>query len=124
MIFNQSMADRVPDDFKGVNRRRRNRGGPAYIGKYVTGETYENRYSADHRHINPAALSPVFAQNRGVTGSTLAVRAARLSVKEIWVDNWFAMSVDGAPLYEDSTATTPSGRLTGSGSRSTLDLHR
>jgi hypothetical protein len=55
----------------------------------------------------------VFAQNRGVTNSTLAVRAARLSRAEIWVDNWFAMSVDGAPLYEDSTATTPSGRLTG-----------
>jgi hypothetical protein len=51
-----------------------------------------------------AALSPVFAQNRGVTEADLGVSGSTAVSAEIWVDNWFAMSVNGAPLYEDSTA--------------------
>lgn len=51
-----------------------------------------------------AALSPVFAQNRGVTEADLGGSGSTAVSTEIWVDNWFAMFVNGASLYEDSTA--------------------
>lgn len=47
---------------------------------------------------------PAFAQNRGVTEADLGGAGETEITAEIWVDNWFALSVNGASLYEDSTA--------------------
>ncbi len=44
------------------------------------------------------------AQSRDLNESTVSTNGAETITAEIWVDNWFAMSVNGAPVLEDSTA--------------------
>lgn len=58
-----------------------------------------------HLPICILVLFPTFttAQSRDLNESSVSTSGAEKITAEIWVDNWFAMSVNGASVLEDST---------------------
>lgn len=52
----------------------------------------------------PGDASPPRPSGRDLNESTLSTPGARAIVGEVWVDNWFRLFANGAPLLEDSVA--------------------